>query len=66
MTHNLIFVGIDVGKTELFVNVNASETSFSVPNSDDGHAMLAARLCALGGDKSIIRIGFGAPDRRFY
>lgn len=60
MTHNLIFVGIDVGKTELFVNVNASETSFCVPNSEDGHAALAARLCALGEDKAAIRIGFEA------
>jgi transposase len=60
MTYNLIFVGIDVGKAELFVNVNASETSFSLPNSDDGHAALAEKLDTLGDDKSTFRIGFEA------
>jgi len=44
MTHNEGFVGLDVGKFEIFVFISKTGSRFSVPNTDSGHAKLQSQL----------------------
>jgi transposase len=44
MTHNIAFVGIDVGKFEFCVFCGGTDLSFSLPNSVEGYSKLISHL----------------------
>lgn len=44
MTQNDGFVGLDVGKFEIYVFISKIGLSFSVPNTSSGHARLLTKL----------------------
>jgi transposase len=44
MTHNIAFVGIDVGKFEFCVFCDGTDLSFSLPNSVEGYSKLISHL----------------------
>ena len=54
MTHNITFVGIDVGKFEFCVFCQAEGSAFSLPNSIEGYNKLINRLGS--SDKKIIAL----------
>jgi hypothetical protein len=44
MTQNEGFVGLDVGKFEIYVFNSKTGSSFAVPNTASGHASLQSQL----------------------
>ncbi len=44
MVQNTDFVGLDVGKFEIFVYVSKTGAAFSVPNTPAGHSSLQRKL----------------------
>jgi len=46
MTHKIDFIGLDVGKFEIFVFCSANTAAFMVPNTPSGHLILKAKIGA--------------------
>jgi len=46
MTHNEGFVGLDVGKLEIYAFISKTSSCFVVPNTPSGHAGLQSKLGA--------------------
>ncbi|HAY05230.1 MAG TPA: IS110 family transposase [Hyphomonas sp.] len=57
LAHEIVFVGIDVGKQDCFAAVHGQKGSRPFANSPEGHLALSAWLAGLGGE---VRVGLEA------